>query len=118
VLLRAGVCEEFLALLRCRRGADDVEVGAAQERLIAGEAGGDDAEFELKAGNSGRTYSISAGMTMACEPSVKVWKRPRRKASPRSAEAAMPVCLSIFTELSFELEKEVSVLTSRSVPSV
>ena len=56
-------------------------------------------------------------MTMAWATSVKVMKRPSRKASPRFFDFDAPLRGSIDTELSFEVEKEESVVTSRSVPS-
>ena len=45
MLVRAGGRNEFLALVRRGREADDVEVGAAQEGFVAGKAGRDDAEL-------------------------------------------------------------------------
>ena len=44
---------------------------------------------------------------MVCTPSVKVWKRPNRKASPRFFDLATPLWYPIGAELSFEVSSDV-----------
>ena len=54
---------------------------------------------------------------MAWATSVKLMKRPNKKASPRFFEVESPLRGLMVTESSLEVEKEESVVTSRSLPS-